>query len=86
QGGSVLPAKYLATGSIEYQHWLSHQWGGAIFWDLGTASDTLQGAKIYNGVGFGVRWRSPVGPVNLDLGYGIERHQFRPNISLGVAF
>ena len=52
----------------------------------GTASDTLQGAKIYNGVGFGVRWRSPVGPVNLDLGYGIERHQFRPNISLGVAF
>ena len=31
-------------------------------------------------------WRTPVGPLQLDVGYGIQAKQFRPHISLGVAF
>lgn len=86
QNGSTFPTKFLVTGSMEYQHWLTAQWGGALFWDVGTAADTLRGARLYNGVGVGVRWRSPVGTVNLDLAYGVQERQFRPHISLGVAF
>nr|WP_042888113.1 autotransporter assembly complex family protein [Cupriavidus necator] len=85
-GASVLPAKYLGTGSLEYQYWFKPDWGVAVFWDLGTAADNLHGVKIYNGVGVGVRWRTPVGPLQLDVGYGIQEQQFRPHISLGVAF
>ncbi|WP_369796401.1 autotransporter assembly complex family protein [Cupriavidus sp. amp6] len=85
-GSSILPAKYLGTGSLEYQYWFKPDWGVAVFWDLGTAADNLRGVTIYNGVGVGVRWRTPVGPLQLDVGYGIQEQQFRPHISLGVAF
>ncbi|WP_441635537.1 autotransporter assembly complex protein TamA [Cupriavidus sp. 2MCAB6] len=85
-GASVLPAKYLGTASLEYQYWFLPDWGAAVFWDVGTATDNLTGVKLYNGVGIGARWRSPVGPVQLDIGYGIQETQFRPHISLGVAF
>ncbi|WP_265919468.1 autotransporter assembly complex protein TamA [Cupriavidus nantongensis] len=85
-GASVLPAKYLATGSLEYQYWFKPDWGMAVFWDAGTAANDLRGVTIYNGVGVGVRWRTPVGPLQLDVGYGIQERQFRPHISLGVAF
>ncbi len=86
RGASVLPAKYLATTSLEYQYWFKPDWGAAIFWDAGTATNNLDGVRIYHGVGIGARWRSPVGPVQLDVGYGIQERQFRPHISLGVAF
>lgn len=85
-GSSVLPAKYLVTTGLEYQYWFKPDWGMAVFWDAGTAADALNDVKIFNGVGVGARWRSPVGPVQLDIGYGIQEKQFRPHISLGVAF
>jgi translocation and assembly module TamA len=85
-GSSVLPAKYLGTASLEYQYWFKPEWGAAVFWDAGTATDNLKGIRIFNGVGIGARWRSPVGRVQLDVAYGVEEHQFRPHISLGVAF
>jgi len=85
-GGSVLPTKYLATGGIEYQHWFSHEYGGAVFYDIGTASDTWYEKTFYQGVGVGARWRSPIGPVNLDLAYGLRNRNFRPYLTLGIAF
>ncbi|WP_354682097.1 autotransporter assembly complex family protein [Cupriavidus necator] len=85
-GASILPAKYLGTGSLEYQYWFKPDWGVAVFWDAGTAADNLRGVTIYNGVGVGVRWRTPVGPLQLDVGYGVQDRQVRPHISLGVAF
>jgi len=85
-GASVLPARFLGTGSLEYQYWFKPEWGVAAFWDMGTATNDLHGVKLYHGVGVGARWRSPVGPVQLDIAYGIQQNQFRPHISLGVAF
>jgi translocation and assembly module TamA len=86
QNGTVFPTKYLLTGSAEYQHWVLPNWGGAVFYDVGTANDSWKEKTFYQGVGAGVRWRSPVGPVNLDLAYGVEARQIRPHISLGIAF
>ena len=84
--GSVLPTKYLATGGAEYQHWFNHDWGAAVFYDMGTATDTWAERRFYQGVGIGARWRSPVGPINVDLGYGIQNQGIRPYLTLGVAF
>jgi translocation and assembly module TamA len=86
QSGSILPTKYLVTGSAEYQHWFSHDWGGAAFFDVGTATDTWGEKQFDPGAGVGARWRSPVGPVNLDLAYGFRTHSVRPYLTLGIAF
>lgn len=86
QNGTVYPTKYMVTVSGEYQHWINPSWGGAVFYDVGTATDSWSNRTIYTGVGPGLRWRSPVGSLNFDLGYGVQMHQIRPHISLGIAF
>jgi translocation and assembly module TamA len=86
QNGTVFPTKFLLTASAEYQHWLSAEWGAAVFYDIGTAADNWHDKTLYQGVGVGARWRSPVGPVNLDLAYGVRDGALRPHISLGIAF
>lgn len=86
QNGTVFPTRFLFTASAEYQHWLNHDWGGAVFFDVGTAADNWSNKTLYQGVGVGVRWRSPVGPVNLDLAYAVQDQKLRPHISLGIAF
>jgi translocation and assembly module TamA len=83
---SILPAKFLTTGGLEYQYWFLREWGAAAFYDVGTATDNWTERKFFQGVGLGARWRSPVGPVHLDLAYGIQDRRIRPHISLGVAF
>ncbi|MCG1017679.1 autotransporter assembly complex protein TamA [Mycetohabitans sp. B4] len=85
-GGSVLPTKYLLSGAAEYQHWFNHDWGAAAFWDIGTATDNWTEKFFYQGVGVGARWRSPVGPINVDLAYGLRNHSWRPYLTLGIAF
>ncbi|KVQ91950.1 autotransporter assembly complex protein TamA [Burkholderia ubonensis] len=84
--GSVLPTKYLTTGTAEYQHWFNRDWGAATFFDVGTATDAWGEKVFYKGVGVGARWRSPVGPINVDLAYGLRNHSVRPYLTLGVAF
>ncbi|PXW23584.1 autotransporter secretion outer membrane protein TamA [Paraburkholderia caballeronis] len=84
--GSILPTKYLVTSSAEYQHWFSHDWGAAAFFDVGTATDTWGEKQFFPGAGLGARWRSPVGPVNLDLAYGFRNRSVRPYLTLGIAF
>lgn len=60
--GSVLPTKYSATGTAEYQHQLNHAVGAATFFDIGTATDAWGERVFYPGVGIGARWRSPRRP------------------------
>jgi translocation and assembly module TamA len=84
--GSILPTKYMVTGSSEYQHWFTHDWGGAVFFDIGTATDTWGERVFQPGAGIGARWRSPVGPVNVDLAYGFKNKSIKPYLTLGIAF
>ncbi|MGI4814100.1 MAG: autotransporter assembly complex protein TamA [Janthinobacterium lividum] len=86
QAGSVLPTKYTVTAGAEYQHWFSHDWGAAVFYDAGTATDNWAERQFFSGTGVGARWRSPVGPINLDVAYGIQHRSIRPYLTLGIAF
>jgi translocation and assembly module TamA len=59
---------------------------GATFIDLGNAGNSFSGLKPALGVGIGVRWRSPVGPLRLDWAYGREVRRTRIHFSVGIAF
>lgn len=84
--GTVYPTRFLVTGGAEYQRWFSDEWGAAVFYDVGTATDRWSGKAFYHAVGVGARWRSPIGPINADIGYGLKLHTFRPHLSLGIVF
>lgn len=84
--GGVESVRYLATGSAEYNYFFDRNWGLALFVDAGDAADSPRGLSPVFGAGLGARYRSPVGPVNLDLAYGEATRQFRLHFSLGVSF
>jgi translocation and assembly module TamA len=85
-GGTVYPAKYLMIASLEYQHWFKENWAAAVFYDVGSAANSLTDRTLYKGTGVGARWKSPVGILQFDIAYGIENKSIRPHISLGIAF
>ncbi len=64
-------AKNVVTGSAEYERYFNASWGAAAFVDSGSAFDGNK-PDWHTGVGFGLRWRSPVGPVRIDIGRGLN--------------
>ena len=86
QADAIVGGRYLAVGSVEYNHWFSERWGAAVFYDVGNAADTLPDLHPVQGYGVGARWKSPVGALNLDLAYGQAVRAFRLHFSAGVAF
>lgn len=86
EGSAVVGGRYVAVASAEYVHWLTPQWGAAVFVDGGNAADFLKDLKPVYGYGAGARWRSPVGPLSLDLAYGQDTKQVRIHFSVGFNF
>lgn len=84
--GAVASVRYLATGTVEYNYFLGRDWGMAVFVDAGDAADSPGALSPVFGYGVGARYRSPVGPINLDLAYGEATDKFRLHFSLGVSF
>lgn len=84
--GGVASVRHLATASAEYNYFLDGDWGVAVFVDAGDAADTPGALSPVFGYGVGARYRSPVGPINLDLAYGEATDEFRLHFSLGVSF
>jgi translocation and assembly module TamA len=84
--GQVVGGEQLLVGSVEFEQRFTHGWSGAVFYDVGNAINSWQEA-LKAGAGFGVRWRSPVGPVRIDLAFPIsEPDAFKhphPYISVG---
>jgi translocation and assembly module TamA len=70
EDGTLTGARYLATSALEYQHRVSGNWWAAAFVDAGSAWNDK--ADIYKGVGLGVRWASPVGPIRIDVAWGLD--------------
>ena len=59
---------------------------GAVFLDAGRAADRFGDLKPAFGTGVGLRYRSPIGPVSLDVAYGEEVRKFRLHLNVGVSF
>ncbi len=89
--GSVLAGRYLAVASVEWQRpiWrdgVRSPWESVVFLDGGAVADRPGDLRASWGVGAGVRYNSPVGPLQLDLAYGLEPKALRLHFNVGFTF
>ena len=85
-GDAIIGGRYLTTASAEYQYWFKPTWGAAVFYDAGNAADSFKDLHPKSGYGVGARWKSPVGPINVDAAYGHAVKKYRLHFSLGFSF
>lgn len=71
QDSFALGARHVITASAEYEHYFKGgPWGMAAFVDAGSAYDGSP--DLRTGVGVGLRWQTPVGPLRLDIARGLD--------------
>ena len=81
----AIGGRYLMVGSVEYQYEFAENWRVAAFVDEGNAMDDLSD-PLATGVGLGIRWISPVGPLRLDVAKGLDPEfggEWRIHFSMG---
>jgi translocation and assembly module TamA len=83
--------RYLAVASAEWQRPIvvrgdATNWESAVFIDAGSVSDVAHRLEPKVGIGAGVRWRSPVGPLQADLAWGVQSKELRLHLRLGFSF
>lgn len=66
--GNVVGGKHLIVGSIELEKHFTENWSIAAFYDVGNAINSISD-PLYVGKGWGIRWKSPVGPIRFDVGF-----------------
>ncbi|HEY4066393.1 MAG TPA: BamA/TamA family outer membrane protein [Burkholderiaceae bacterium] len=87
--GVTVSGRSLFTTSVEIARPVSKAYPAywwAVFVDAGNAANSFVGMNPALGYGVGLRWRSPVGPLRIDLSYGQQTHQIRTDFSVGIAF
>lgn len=91
ENDTLYGGRYLAVGSVEWQRPLTvrgnrSDFESATFIDVGAVADRAGDLRARVGVGAGLRWRSPVGPLQADLAYGVQEQQLRLHLRLGFSF
>ena len=89
--GTISPGRYMTVGSAEWQIPIrSNQrltaWEAALFVDAGSVANDPRDLQAKVGVGMGARWRSPVGPLQIDLAYGEAVRAWRLHLNVGFVF
>lgn len=77
--------RYLAVGSVEVDRKIYGDLGAAVFYDFGNAFDPDYPAGFKQGAGLGLRWRTPVGLVRIDVAYKLNEpgRQARLHVVVG---
>jgi translocation and assembly module TamA len=86
EADAIVGGRVLLTGSSEIVQWLTTSWGAAVFVDFGNAANSWKDYEPVLGYGLGARWRSPIGPVGVDIARGQETGEYRLHFNLGVNF
>lgn len=89
--GQTVAGRYLAVASLEWQHPIVvddqlTDWESTLFVDTGAVADKPSQLNGEVGVGAGLRWKSPVGPLQMDLAYGVTVKRLRLHLSVGFTF
>jgi len=89
--GRVTAGRYLTTGSVEWQRPVRingrpSDWESTVYIDAGAVANKPSELEAKVGVGVGARWNSPVGPLQLDLAYGVDARRLRLHMNLGFTF
>ncbi len=86
RGGAIVGGNVLAVLSAELIYQIRPAWGIAVFTDAGDAAASRSEFHFKQGTGVGARWRSPIGPVNIDIAHGHESGETRLHFSIGYGF
>jgi translocation and assembly module TamA len=84
--GLVVGGAGKLVGSVEVDQRILPNWSVAGFVDVGNSFDDWGSVTLKTGVGAGVRWFSPLGPIRLDVAVPLDRDapdSFRIHITLG---
>ncbi len=89
--GSVAAGHTLAVASLEWLRPLRSGgrrslWEQAFFIDTGAVADRAAKLRLSTGVGTGLRYASPVGPLRADLAWAVQPRRLRLHLSVGVVF
>ena len=87
----VGPGRYMAVGSVEWQRpILQDRFPGllehTLFVDVGGVANEARDLRARWGVGTGVRLITPVGPMALDVAYGLKTKAIRLHMTVGFVF
>ncbi|MGK0525231.1 MAG: translocation and assembly module TamA [Pseudomonadales bacterium] len=83
--GVSVGGRFTLVGSAEYQYQFADKWRSAMFIDHGNAVNDLFD-PLATGVGVGIRWISPLGPLRLDIAKGLDTElggEWRIHFSMG---
>lgn len=83
---ATVGGRYYAVASAEAIRYFTPLWGMALFVDAGNAADELSSFRPAFGYGTGLRVKSPIGPLRVDIAYGQETGKVRLHMSVGVSF
>ena len=74
------------TTSAEIEQRVRGNWAVAAFVDGGNAFDSFSDLSLKTGIGAGLRWYSPLGPVRIDIAVPLDNDapdSFRIHVTLG---
>ncbi|MCC6208586.1 MAG: outer membrane protein assembly factor [Gammaproteobacteria bacterium] len=82
--GEVIGGKHLLVGSVEVEQDIRGNFGLALFLDAGNAFDAGD-FDVQRGAGFGLRWRSPIGAIRVDLAQALDKdgNPWRLHLTVG---
>lgn len=87
--GAAVGGRVAVVGSVElarpFLRSMPALWG-ATFVDVGNAATRWNTLDAALGYGVGLRWRSPVGALRMDLAYGQQVRKVRLHFSVGITF
>ncbi len=84
--GDVIGGTQLAIISAEVDYYFTERWGMAAFVDSGNAFGGDGSATgLQTGIGLGVRWRSPIGSIRVDIAHPLDdtSNDFRLHLRIG---
>jgi translocation and assembly module TamA len=81
--GRVIGGRFLGVGSAEVEVGLFGKFAAAVFYDAGNAFDGIDDGTVEQGLGSGLRWRSPVGPIRLDIGWALHHDDWQVHFTMG---
>jgi len=82
--GDVIGGSHVIEASIEFDRMITEKWSIAAFADTGSAFNDSN-PEFSSGVGLGLRWYSPVGPIRLDFAHPLDNpdRDLRVHVVLG---
>lgn len=84
EDGEVVGGKHRLSTSIEMDFFVADSWKVAVFADTGNSFEEFDDFELKTGVGLGVRWLSPVGPIRVDVASALDNdNKLRLHITMG---